>query len=247
MASEKTGAVEIDLANPDQVAVLNACPLSALTSPALTYTQNFDSLAALTASTGDKEWLNGTTLPYWQAYRGNDAVEKIAYNAGTGSSGGLYALATDASSSERALGGITTKSDPLTWGMAFTNDTGQAVTLSSVEYSAQQWGTRNAVSHNLTISYLVTDSLEWMGEMTGAWTEVCSTASDGNNPAVPVMTDVRWEPAGGVVIPSGQILHLKWKVELPASGSAAMMGIDDVRVTFSDSRGMVMRIVDNAH
>ena len=42
VTSEKTEAVEVDLSNPDKVAQLNACPLSSLTSPALTYTQNFD-------------------------------------------------------------------------------------------------------------------------------------------------------------------------------------------------------------
>ena len=55
VTSEKTESVEVDLSNPEKVAVLNACPLSSLTSPALTYTQNFDSTAAITVPTGNKE------------------------------------------------------------------------------------------------------------------------------------------------------------------------------------------------
>lgn len=238
MTSEKTEAVEVDLANPDKVAQLNACPLSSLTSPALTYTQNFDSLAGT-----ETNWLNGTTLQYWQAYRGNAAVTKITHNIGTENSGGLYALAVDTKSNVRAFGGMTTKTDLLTWGMAFTNDTGQSMVLSSVVYSAQQWGTRNNEAHNLIMSYLLSDSLKWIVEETGDWAECCSTEADGNKPAVPILADVGWNPEEPVVIAPGQVLYLKWKIDPPASGSAAMMGIDDVTVTFSSKpRGLVLKL-----
>ena len=240
VTSEKTEPVTVDLANPDKVAVLNACPLSTLTSPGLTYTQNFDSLAGT-----ETNWLNGTTLQYWQAYRGNAAVTKITHNTGTGSSGGLYALAEDPKSDVRAFGGVTTKTDLLTWGIAFTNDTDRSMTLSSVAYSAQQWGTRNSEAHTLTMSYLLADSLRWMVEDTGDWTECCSTYADGNKPDVPILTNVRWNSEAPVVIAPGQVLYLKWKIDPPASGSAAMMGIDDVMVTFSSgSRGLAIKIAD---
>ena len=236
--SEKTEAVEVDLANPEKVPQLNACPVSSLTSPALTYTQNFDSLAGT-----ETNWLNGTTLQYWQAYRGNAAVTKITHNTGTGSSGGLYALADDTKSNVRAFGGMTTKTDLLTWGMAFTNDTGRSMILSSVVYSAQQWGIHNSEAHNLTMSYLLSDSLKWIVEETGDWAECCSTEADGNKPTVPILTEVRWEPEEPVVIAPGQVLYLKWKIDPPASGSAAMMGIDDVKVTFSSgTRGLVIKL-----
>ena len=238
VTSEKTEAVEVDLSNPEKEAQLNACPLSSLTSPALTYTQNFDSLAGT-----ETNWLNGTTLQYWQAYRGNAAVTKITHNTGTGSSGGLYALADDTKSNVRAFGGMTTKTDLLTWGMAFTNDTGRSMILSSVVYSAQQWGIHNSEAHNLTMSYLLSDSLKWIVEETGDWAECCSTGAAGNKPAVPILTEVRWDPEEPVVIAPGQVLYLKWKIDPPASGSAAMMGIDDVKVTFSSgTRGLVIKL-----
>ena len=238
VTSEQTEAVEVDLANPEKVPQLNACPVSSLTSPALTYTQNFDSLAGT-----ETNWLNGTTLQYWQAYRGNAAVTKITHNTGTGSSGGLYALADDTKSNVRAFGGMTTKTDLLTWGMAFTNDTGRSMILSSVVYSAQQWGIHNSEAHNLTMSYLLSDSLKWIVEETGDWAECCSTEADGNKPTVPILTAVRWEPEESVVIAPGQVLYLKWKIDPPASGSAAMMGIDDVKVTFSSgTRGLVIKL-----
>ena len=57
-SSEKTEAVEVDLANPEKVAELNACQISSLAENK--YMQNFDSLAGT-----DTNWLNVTTLPYW--------------------------------------------------------------------------------------------------------------------------------------------------------------------------------------
>ena len=111
VTSEKTEAVEVDLSNPDKVAQLNACPLSSLTSPALTYTQNFDSTAAITAPTGNKDWFNGTTIMYWQAYKNASAVDSFSYNGGGGATGGLYALAANRNDPVRALGANSTQND----------------------------------------------------------------------------------------------------------------------------------------
>ena len=48
----------------------DALSLSALSGNV--YAQGFDSLASVTATTGEKEWLNGMTLPYWQAWSGGE-------------------------------------------------------------------------------------------------------------------------------------------------------------------------------
>ena len=42
------------------------------------YSQNFDSLAASTSTSGSKDWLNGITLPHWQAWKGGDDVKSLA-------------------------------------------------------------------------------------------------------------------------------------------------------------------------
>ena len=236
--SVKTSTQVVDLSNPDKVAMLNACPISSLTDWA--YVQNFDSLA------GDAtNWFNGTTLQYWQAWRGSAAAVKITHNAGTANSGGLYALASDTQPNVRAFGGLTTKTDVLTWGMAFTNDTESVISLSSVAYSAQQWGTRNSEAHPLKLSYLVVDGLRWMSEETEGWVDCLSTESDGTKPTVPVLTPESWSPTSNVKINPRQVLYLKWTVVPPANGSAAMMAIDDLTVTFTSAfRSFVIHLVD---
>ena len=239
VVSASTDPVVVDLSNPDKVAMLNACPISALDR--MEYSQNFDSLATV-AST---DWLNGTTLPYWQAYRKSNPATKISHNSGSASSGGLYALASDVQSGVRALGGLSTQSDAMSWGVAFTNDTSETVRLCAVGYSAQQWGTRNEVPHNLTLSYLVSGELKWMSDETDGWVECASTAARTDKPAMPVSTAVAYAPEPGIAVGPGQIIYLKWTSKSPSSGSAAMMGIDDLEVSFSAPTSFSVHIVQS--
>ena len=250
VTSEKTEPVVVDLAHPDQVAVLNACPLSSLTSPAHTYSQNFDSLAALTATTGDKDWLNGTTLQYWQAYKDNAAVDSFKYNGGAGNTGGLYALATNQNHSVRALGAYSTKDNEYSFGIAFTNDTENTMLLSSIEYSAQQWGFKNDTNQTLSVSVIVTSGLDWISSYAEGWTELVSTqstvygAEDAHD--TPASTHVEFVPSEGISIAPGKVLMLKWTIHSLKSGKPGMMGIDDVTVTFSNgTRGLVIKLADS--
>ena len=247
VTSAKTEAVEVDLSNPEKVPQLNACPLSSLTSPALTYTQNFDSLAALTATTGDKECLNGTTIQYWQYYKNDMAAALIKYNGGAGNSGGLYALSTNQTHAVRALGAYSTQNDEFSFGLAFTNDTERTVTLSTVAYLAQQWGFANNANQKLSVSVMVTNSLNWISAYSDGWTEIGSTqstvygAEDVHD--TPVSTPVEATPAEEISIAPGQVLMLKWTIHSLTSGKPGMMGIDDVMVTFLNKpRGIVIKL-----
>ena len=247
VTSAKTEAVEVDLSNPEKVPQLNACPLSSLTSPALTYTQNFDSLAALTATTGDKECLNGTTIQYWQYYKNDMAAASIKYNGGAGNSGGLYALSTNQTHAVRALGAYSTQNDEFSFGLAFTNDTERTVTLSTVAYLAQQWGFANNANQKLSVSVMVTNSLNWISAYSDGWTEIGSTqstvygAEDVHD--TPVSTPVEATPAEEISIAPGQVLMLKWTIHSLTSGKPGMMGIDDVMVTFLNKpRGIVIKL-----
>ena len=245
VTSEKTEAVEVDLSNPDKVAQLNACPLSSLVGN--TYTQDFDSLAALTVPTGDKDWLNGTTLPYWQAYKDADAVSSFNYNAGTGSTGGLYVFATNRNDLMRALGAYSTQNDEFSFGLAFTNDTESTMTLSSVAYLAQQWGFKNDTNQTMSVSVKVVEGLDWISAYSDGWTELGSTQSTvyGTEDVhdTPVSTSVEATPAEEISIAPGQVLMLKWTIHSLKSGKPGMMGIDDVTVTFSSKpRGLVLKL-----
>ena len=232
--SERSAAELVDLSNPDKVAVLNACPISSVVVGA--YTQDFDSLAEVTAATGDREWLNGTTLKYWQAYKDGEAVKSFKYNGGAGSVGGLYALAAVQSLPVRALGAYSSQSDEFSFGMAFTNDTGEAMVLFSVEYLAQQWGFKNDTDQTLSLSAKVSDRLDWISSSSYGWTELVSSQSavygDGMAHDTPVSEPVSVRPDPGVVIDAGQVLMLKWTVHSLKSGKSGMMAIDDVSVEF---------------
>ena len=246
VSSAKTDAVEIDLANPDKAAALNACPISSLADK--TYTQNFDSLSALTATTGDKEWLNGTTLQYWQAYKGSSAVAAFKYNGGAGNTGGLYALATNQNHTVRALGAYSSQNDEFSFGIAFTNDTGEAVRLSALSYVAQQWGFKNDTNQTLSVSVLVTNSLDWIATFDDGWTELGSTQSyvygEGVAHDTPVSTPVTVEQEAGVSVAPGQVLMLKWTIHSLKSGKPGMMAIDNLEVRFAPaSRSFVISIV----
>lgn len=234
VSSDRTEAEEVDLANPDKVAILNACPLTSLASES--YTQDFDSLAEITKATGVKDWLNGTTLPYWQAYKDADAVDSFNYNGGGITSGGLYALAADRNNPGRALGAYSTQNDEFSFGMAFTNDTGNAMMLSSLSYLAQQWGFKNDTKQTMSVSVKVVDSLDWISAHADGWTEIVSTQSDvyADDAAhdTPVSTSVEIDPADRIPVAPGRVLLLKWTVHSLKSGKPGMMGIDDVEVGF---------------
>lgn len=259
VSSGMSVAAEVDLTNPDKVAVLNACPLSSLaassaaasssesssagSSPksfAHAYTQDFDSLASLTVSTGDKEWLNGTTLRYWQAYKGNNAVTAIKYNGGAGNSGGLYALATNQNHSVRAIGAYSSQSDEFSWGIAFTNDMDNTLSLASLAYASQQWGFANTNSQPMSVSVLVTNSLDWISAYGDGWTELARTESAVYASTVvhdtPVSTSVDIDATDlsqQILVAPGQVLMLKWTLHSLKSGKPGIMGIDDVSLSFA--------------
>jgi len=251
VTSEKTEAVEVDLANPEQVPQLNACPLSSLEGNA--YTQNFDSLAALTVPTGDKDWLNGTTLPYWQAYKDADAATSFNYNGGAGTIGGLYVFATNRNDLVRALGAYSTQNDEFSFGLAFTNDTDKTMRLSSVAYLAQQWGFKNDTNQTMSVSVKVVDDLDWISAYNDGWTELGSTQSvvydEGAAHATPVTTSVAINPDPEISVAPGQVLMLKWTVHSLTSGKPGMMAIDDVSVGFTPvivPKGLSIHIADNS-
>ena len=238
--SAKTAAVAVDLANPDKVAVLNACPISSLAGGA--YVQNFDSLSAVTSTTGDKKWLNGTSLQYWQAYKGDAAVNVFKHNGGAAKSSGLYALSADLNNSVRALGVYSSKDSECAFGLSFTNDTDKTEVLSSVEYSAQQWGFANTTNQTLSLCANVADGLDCISEYDDGSTELASTQSSvysqGDAHGTPEATPVLVNPEPSIRIAPGQVLSLKWTVRSLESGSAGMMAVDDVTVTFTDAGSM---------
>lgn len=244
VSSETTEAVVVDLANPDPVPVLNACPMSSLAGNI--YHQNFNGTAALTSSSGDKDLLNGTTVLYWQWFKNALAAGTFKWNAGSGTTGGIYALATNQSETVRSIGAYSTKDNEFSFGIAFTNDTGKAMKLVSLAYLSQQWGFKNSTNQTLSVAVKVVDNLDWISAYVDGWTELASKESDvygtGDPHDTPVSTSVPVNPEGGIPIAPGQVLMLKWTIHSLKGGTPGMMGIDDVTVTFEGPRGLSIRI-----
>jgi hypothetical protein len=244
VSSEKTEAVVVDLANPDPVPVLNACRLSSLVGN--TYHQDFDETAALTSSSGDKDLLNGTTVLYWQWFKNALAAGTFKWNAGSGTTGGIFALATNQNEAVRAVGAYSTKDNEFSFGIAFTNDTGKAMKLVSLAYLSQQWGFANTTNQTLSVSAKVVDGLDWISAYVDGWTQLAATESvvygAGEPHDTPVSTPVAVNPAGGISIAPGHVLMLKWTIHSLTGGKPGMMGIDDVTVTFEGAPGLSIRI-----
>ena len=223
-----------------------AFPFSGLSGNS--YGQDFDSLAAITATSGGKEWLNGTTIPCWQAWKGDSEVVSLNYNGGKIRTGGLYALAANQKDGQRAFGGYSSKDAPITWGMAFTNDTDTALGLVGVSYSAQQWGFSNTNEHSLSFACLVTNRMDWIANFSDGWRSCCDTMAkrfgeDDAHP-VPVTTLVEYSPESTLRVEPGEVLLFRWSVNPPTGGYSALMAIDDLVVTFArDARPFTIHLV----
>ena len=242
-----SGEMEVSAFEAFLFPALRGFPISVLEGE--TYEQNFDPLVGPTSTSGGKDWLNGITLPHWQAWKGGNAVAAFSYNGGKIRAGGLYALASDIRDSNRALGGFSTRESTVSWGIAFTNDTDAAIRLAGVTCSAQQWGFANTNEHVLLLSFMVTNRMDWIANFPEGWSGCCDTVARvfGKESAhpVPVVTQMAYSPAVPPCIEPGEVLLLKWSVQPPASGYSAMMAIDDLAVTFTrNPRPFVLHIVE---
>ena len=237
VSSAKTESVVVDLSNPDPVPVLNACLISTLTGHV--YSQSFDQTAATTSTSGDKDLLNGMTVPYWQWFKNALAADTFKWNAGSGTIGGIYALATNQNETVRSIGAYSTKNDEFSFGVAFTNDTGRVMKFASLAYLSQQWGFKNTTNQTLSVSAKVVDNLDWISAYVDGWTVLASKESDvfgaGEPHDTPVSKPVTANPEGGISIAPGQVLMLKWTIHSLKGGTPGMMGIDDVTVTFESA------------
>lgn len=132
------------------------------------YVQDFDGMS----SNGvDNVWDNAAEpLEAWHAYANATAI--TAYRAGTGStqSGGLYAFGSEGSA-DRSLGSLASSGNAFRYGVAFSNETGLAVTNLSVRYTAEQRRVAaNSATNTLTFEYCITNRVIPLNE--GLWRRV---------------------------------------------------------------------------
>lgn len=119
-----------------------------------TYVQAFDALAVV----GSPAWDNAAVpLEACYAFANNVPVTFYKTGYGSGTSGGLYSFGAE-QSSDRSLGSLASAGNTYRYGLALTNETGQAVTNLTVCFMAEQWRVgSSALTNTLTFDYCITN------------------------------------------------------------------------------------------
>ena len=240
----------VDLANPPPIPVL-AVPGSDIVAEG--YHESFNALTNLP----DTVWSDGVTLPFWQARKGTELVDKITVTSGPGGkSGGLYAYrgTNRADMASYSLSAVANGSNRMSFGFAVTNDTDGFLSDFRISFKARQWTftTNRVANQSLRFSSLVTNELVSVSAADGAWTEIEALRFDAvrNLAASGVQADAATgsvfadlsSTLTGVRLRPGEILHLRWVPDPVSNGDA--LGVDDVSLTCDFSGGgMVIHIV----
>jgi predicted extracellular nuclease/methionine-rich copper-binding protein CopC len=197
------------------------------------YTQDFDTLSNVAASTTNSLTINGWAL----SEVGTSALNNGQYAVGTGSltSGDTYSFGSTAST-DRALGTQLSGTLTATIGANFSNDTGQTVASLDISYFGEQWRL-GATGRNDRFDFQY--SLDATSLTTGTWIDAnaldfiapLSTgtvgALDGNAAAnrALVTTSIT-----GLSISTGQQFWIRW-TDFNATSSDDGLGIDNFSLT----------------
>ena len=248
-AIDESGAVvaattnTVDLVNPPPQPVLDAVALSGITRKGgeRIWHEDFSSFTNVFLSGKTTlDWLNGTTLPHWQAYYGGSPVTEIKRNNGANKNKGLYAYwATNEVAETYSLGTMTTgTAEEYVYGLSFRNDTAFSVRRIVARFDGMQFGFRNKEVQELACEYLVTNELVSVA-VDGDW-RVCDdltykTAKDDTSGLesgkdLPVATEISAEIMDAN-IPKDCYFVFRWRRS--AISNAAAMAIDNVSVAFT--------------
>ncbi len=191
------------------------------------YQQSFDGLpnsgSTITlAGSGpffiDANGINAANAEGWQIFRnggsGSNALFGISDGSGTTFSGAVYSFGT-VGQTDRALGGASSGTTAMTWGVAIRNTTGTTLTSFNLAFMQEHWR-RNSSATAVAFSYQIGTGVN-VGTSTG-WTNVAAgnltptttgsaTGLDGNISANRTqrnlsVSDINWQ--------SGQELVLRW-------------------------------------
>jgi len=233
----------VDLVNPPPQPVLDAVVLSGIPRKGgeRIWYEDFSSLTnVFPTSKNTADWLNGTTLPHWQAYCGDDPVSNVIRNNGAGTQKGLYVYwATNKVAETYSLGTMTTgTADEYVYGLSFHNDTAFSVRKIAVRFDGMQFGFKNKEVQELVCEYLVTNELVSVSA-DGDW-RVCDdltyfTSKDNTSGLesgedLPVATEISAEITDANIAKDGYFM-LRWRRS--ATSNAAAMAIDNVSVAFT--------------
>jgi hypothetical protein len=166
--------------------------------------------------------------------QGSNANATYRASDGTATTGDTYSFGA-VSSSERALGSITTGSlTPNTFGALISNNTGTAVNTLTVQYTGEQWRSGSATGDTLYFAY----SLDATGLDNGTWVAVnalnfiapingAGAALNGNLSENQVNFNV---DISGFMMPNNGSMWIRW-VDLDVLGTDHGMAIDNLILT----------------
>ncbi|MBQ3096708.1 MAG: hypothetical protein IJC66_01030, partial [Kiritimatiellae bacterium] len=233
----------VDLVNPPPQPVLDAVVVSGIPRKGgeRIWREDFSSFTnVFPTSKNTAGWLNGTTLPHWQAYCGDNPVADVIRNHGAGTQKGLCVYwATNKVAETYSLGTMTTgTAEEYVYGLSFRNDTAFSVCKIAVMFDGMQFGFKNKETQELACEYLVTNELVSVA-VDGDWRAcdglVYRTAKDNTSGLesgadLPVSTAIAAE-LSNVSVPRDSYFMLRWRRS--AIANAAAMAIDNLSVTFT--------------
>ena len=233
----------VDLVNPPPQPVLDAVAISAIQRKGgeRIWYEDFSSFTnVFPTSKNTADWLNGTTLPHWQAYCGDNPVSDVIRNNGAGTRKGLYAYwTTDKLVETYSLGTMTSgTAEEYVYGLSFRNDTAFSVHKVVVRFDGLQFGFRNMEVQNLACEYMVTNELvsvaadgDWhiCDDLTYYTAENSSSGLESGKD-IPVTTALSADITD-VSIPNDCYFMLRWRRNV--TSNAAAIAIDNVSVAFA--------------
>lgn len=201
------------------------------------YSQNFDTLA----NTG-----TSSSLPTGWSFSESGANADTTYRAGTGSdnTGDTYSYGA-ASSSERALGELTSGSLISTFGAGFQNTTGSTIGKLLIQYNCEQWriGDTNNVVDTINFQYSTNAS----SLSTGAWTDFnaldCNSTDTTSSTGPKDGNTLRTAVSGtitGLSIANNAVFWIRW-VGTDISNSDDGLAVDDFSMSAQTPNAITLR------
>lgn len=217
------------------VSVLKAVkPAVRMTEANGSYMQDFNTLATNGTSV---VWDNAAEpLEAWSAYANAAAITSYRTGTGSATSGDLYSFGSATTNADRSLGSLAGSSTTYRYGVAFTNETGQAITNIAVRFTGEQWRVANGATNTLAFDYCVTNAVVPLN--LGVWHRVNTLCF-----ATPAVTNAG-QGAGAIYrsaersaslkrpLAPGQVVLLRWSDEDDAGNDHAL-AIDDVSVAWA--------------
>lgn len=216
--------------------VAGTCAMAqiAITSSALIYNQDFNSLDTVNT--------NSANLPAGWAIKeiGSSATtvnNQYKGNSGTSTTGETYSYGAPGST-DRALGSIASTSNKSSYGAQFVNSAADSIVSFSISYTGEQWR-RGSGSNPDSLAFSYSLNADSVGDAAAIWIPVTplslSSINTGSATGIALngnLNTVSISYTVNAVIHPGELLTIKWS-DVDVSGSDDGLAVDDFSATFT--------------